>query len=358
VKIALQNISKSFGVFKAVDTVSFEAGDGECFFLLGPSGCGKTTVLRIIAGFCAPDSGTILFDKRKVNNLAAHLRNAGMVFQNYALWPHLTVEENISFGLTVKAHRVPKMERTERVRQMIVLLHLEGTEKRMPGQLSGGQQQRVALARALIVKPACLLLDEPLSNLDAKLRMEMRMEIKHVIKKLGITAVYVTHDQAEALAMADRCAVMRAGRIEQIGTPRELYERPANRFIADFMGYANLFDACVVSSESGSLRLSSSAGTWISQTGRQTFPDGAKVAVAIRPEKVRLGEWPADIAVKNVFHGRLKESIYLGAAVEYRVELSCGLTISALQAGAVPCAESQKQVCIGVDPQDVIVLPE
>jgi ABC-type Fe3+/spermidine/putrescine transport system ATPase subunit len=241
---------------------------------------------------------------------------------------------------------------------MIVLLHLEGTEKRMPGQLSGGQQQRVALARALIVKPACLLLDEPLSNLDAKLRMEMRLEIKHVIKKLGITAVYVTHDQAEALAMADRCAVMRAGRIEQIGTPRELYERPATRFIADFMGYSNLFDAKVVSSDSNSVRLSSPAGTWIAQAGRQVFPDGTKVAVAIRPEKVRLGEWPADIAVKNVFYGRLKEATYLGSAVEYRVELSCGLTISALQAGAVPCAEPEKQVCIGVDPQDVIILPK
>jgi len=356
VKIALQNISKKFGGFKAVDAVSFEAGDGECFFLLGPSGCGKTTVLRIIAGFCTPDSGTILFDKRKINNLAAHLRNAGMVFQNYALWPHLTVEENIAFGLTVPAHRVSKTERAERARQMIALLHLEGMEKMMPGQLSGGQQQRVALARALIVKPACLLLDEPLSNLDAKLRMEMRLEIKHIIKKFGITAIYVTHDQAEALAMADRCAILRAGRIEQIGTPRALYERPANRFIADFMGYANLFNAKVVSSDSRSLRLSSPAGTWIAQAGRQTFPDGAKVAVAIRPEKVRLGEWPKD--APNVFSGRLKESIYLGAVVEYRVELNFGLTISALQAGAVPCAELEKQVCISVGPQDVIVLPE
>jgi len=357
-KIALQNISKKFGELKAVDSVSLEVNDGECFFLLGPSGCGKTTVLRIIAGFCAPDSGTILFDKRKINTLAAHLRNAGMVFQNYALWPHLTVEENIVFGLTVKAHCVSKPERAERVRQMVRLLHLEGMEKRMPGQLSGGQQQRVALARALIVKPACLLLDEPLSNLDAKLRMEMRLEIKHVIKKLGITAVYVTHDQTEALAMADRCAVMRAGRIEQIGTPRELYERPASRFIADFMGYANLFDAKVISSDSESLRLSSSAGPWIAQSGRQTFPDEAKVTVAIRPEKVRLGEWPADIAVKNVFHGRLKEATYLGSAVEYRVELNGGLMINALQAGTASCAEPEKQVCLGVDPQDVIVLPE
>jgi iron(III) transport system ATP-binding protein len=215
-KIALQNISKIFGAVKAVDDVSFETADGECFFLLGPSGCGKTTVLRIIAGFCAPDAGTISFDAKKINDVPAHLRNAGMVFQNYALWPHLSVEENIAFGLTVPQRRVPKAERAERVGRMVAMLHLEGMAKRMPGQLSGGQQQRVALARALIVKPACLLLDEPLSNLDAKLRMEMRLEIRHIIKELGITAVYVTHDQAEALAMADRCAVMRAGRIEQI----------------------------------------------------------------------------------------------------------------------------------------------
>lgn len=355
-KITLQNVSKRFGSVKAVDDVSFEAGDSECFFLLGPSGCGKTTVLRIIAGFCAPDAGTILFDNKKVNTLAAHLRNAGMVFQNYALWPHLTVEENIAFGLTVKAHQVPKSERPKRVRQMMDLLHLAGMEQRMPGQLSGGQQQRVALARALIVKPECLLLDEPLSNLDAKLRTEMRLEIKHVIKQLGITAVYVTHDQSEALAMADRCAVMRAGRIEQIGMPRELYERPASRFIADFMGYANLFDATVVSGDADSVRLSFPAGTWQARPGRQAFASGAKVAVAIRPEKVHLGG-PADVAVKNVFTGRLKESIYMGAAVEYRVELEGGLTISALQAGAAPGAEPGQQVRIGVDPQNVVVLP-
>ncbi len=367
-KIALQNISKSFGAFKAVDAVSLEAGDGECFFLLGPSGCGKTTVLRMIAGFCAPDSGTILFDRIKVNGLAAHLRNAGMVFQNYALWPHLSVEENIAFGLTVKAHRVPKTERIERVREMVALLRLEGTEKRMPGQLSGGQQQRVALARALIVKPACLLLDEPLSNLDAKLRMEMRLEIRHLIKKLGITAVYVTHDQAEALAMADRCAIMRAGRLEQVGTPRELYEQPASRFIADFMGYTNLFDARVVSRDSGSVRLSSPAGNWISEASgglssiaqRATedpvqAKEDAKVAVAVRPEKVRLGDWPAD--APNVFSGRLKESIYLGAAVECRVELKGGLVITALQAGLSPDVGPGKEVRVRADPRDVVVLP-
>lgn len=357
-KVALQNVSKTFDGLKALDSVSFEVSEGECFFLLGPSGCGKTTVLRIIAGFCPPDSGLIYFNNEPVNNLAPHLRNAGMVFQNYALWPHLTVFENIAFGLTVPAHRATEKERQARVRQMLALLRLQGTEKRLPSQLSGGQQQRVALARALVVKPACLLLDEPLSNLDAKLRVEMRLEIKHIIKTLGITAIYVTHDQTEALSMADRCAIMRRGLIEQIGTPRELYEQPGNRFIADFLGCANLLNAKVVSQDSDSLYLATIAGNWISRPYRRPFPEGAEVAIAVRPEKVRLGGWPADIAVKNVFPGRLKEAIYLGTAVEYRVELNCGLIINAFQTGAcASAAECGKQISIGVDPRDVIVLP-
>lgn len=357
-KIALKNVSKTFGDFKALDSVSFEVQNSECFFLLGPSGCGKTTVLRIIAGFCPPDSGLIYFNNEPVNNLAPHLRNVGLVFQNYALWPHLTVGENIAFGLTVPAHHVPENERRERVRQMLALLRLQGTEKRLPSQLSGGQQQRVALARALVVKPACLLLDEPLSNLDAKLRVEMRLEIKHIIKTLGITAVYVTHDQTEALSMADRCAIMRRGLIEQIGTPRELYEQPGNRFIADFLGCSNLFDAKVVSRDSGSLRLTTIAGSWLSRPGRRPFAEGAEATIAVRPEKVQLGGWPAEAAATNVFPGRLQETIYLGAAVEYRVELNCGLIINALQTGAGAfSAERGKQISVGVDPGDVIVLP-
>ena len=358
-KIALQTVSKKFGDLKALDAVSFEVVDGECFFLLGPSGCGKTTVLRIIAGFCQPDSGLICFNNEPVNNLAPHLRNVGLVFQNYALWPHLTVAENVAFGLTIPAHRTPEKERTERVRQMLALLRLQGTEKRLPSQLSGGQQQRVALARALVVKPACLLLDEPLSNLDAKLRVEMRLEIKNIIKTLGITAAYVTHDQTEALSMADRCAIMRSGKIEQIGTPRELYEQPGNSFIADFLGCANLLKAKVVSKDSDSLHLESIAGHWISRPCRRPFPAGTEVVIAVRPEKIRLGGWPADAGATNVFPGRLKEAIYQGAAVEYRVELNCGLILNALPSDAcAPSAEQGKQVSIGVEPRDVIVLPE
>lgn len=355
-KIRLQNISRSFGGLKAVDAISFETGGNECFFLLGPSGCGKTTVLRIIAGFCRPDAGLILFDNEPVNNVAAHLRNAGMVFQNYALWPHLTVEENIAFGLTVPAHRVSKTEKNNRVRQMIDLLHLNGTEKRLPSQLSGGQQQRVALARALAVKPACLLLDEPLSNLDAKLRMEMRLELKHIIKQMAVTAVYVTHDQVEALSMADRCAIMRNGRIEQIGAPRELYEQPAGRFVADFMGCANLFAATVVARDQNILQIANSAGVWLSQNTGRAYPQGAKVAMAIRAENVRLGTGTQKKT--NSFLSRLKEKIYLGTTVEYRLELEGGAILKSQQiAGSQNDVAPSGQIPLWVDPRDVIVLP-
>jgi len=354
-KIALKNVSKSFGAVKAVDSVSFETADGECFFLLGPSGCGKTTVLRMVAGFYAPDSGEVFFDGEIINEVPAHRRNAGMVFQNYALWPHLTVEENIAFGLTVPGRNLSKAERAEKVGKMAALLHLEGLARRMPGQLSGGQQQRVALARALVVQPACLLLDEPLSNLDAKLRMEMRLEIRHIIKELGITAVYVTHDQAETLAMADRCAVMRSGKIEQLGTPRELYEQPASRFIADFMGFTNIFNVQALPAETGRLSVSFAAGRLVAAGTRTDWPEGAKLAAAIRPEKIRIGDWPA--SAPNVFPGRIREIIYQGSAFEYRVDLAGGLEVHALHPGTLAGAGAGGEVQVKMDPADVVVLP-
>ncbi len=234
--LTLKAISKNFGTVRAVDAVSLEVADGELFFLVGPSGCGKTTLLRMIAGFCQPDSGAVLFDGIQVNQQPAHLRNTGMVFQNYALWPHLTVADNVAFGLAVPGRRLPEKDRRARVQRMLQAVHMEEFAERKPNQLSGGQQQRVALARALVVEPACLLLDEPLSNLDAKLRLEMRIEIRRLVKQIGITTIYVTHDQAEALSMADRCLILKNGRVAQIGTPRDIYQRPANRFVADFIG--------------------------------------------------------------------------------------------------------------------------
>src|SRR5450830_1049187 len=238
--LSLQSIVKRFDTVTAVDGVSLEIRDGECFFLLGPSGCGKTTLLRMIAGCCAPDEGRIVFNGQPVNDLPPHRRNTPLVFQNYALWPHLTVFDNVAFGLTVPGRTCPAPERRERVGRMLAAMHMEDLARRKPNRLSGGQQQRVALARALVIDPACLLLDEPLSNLDAKLRLEMRVEIRRLVKRQGITTIYVTHDQKEALSMADRCAILRQGRVEQVGSPRDLYEHPANRFVADFIGGANL----------------------------------------------------------------------------------------------------------------------
>src|SRR4030066_2482594 len=236
--IRLQKVVKKFGTLEAVSDVSLEIQDGELFTLLGPSGCGKTTLLRLIGGFHKPDSGEIYVGDRPVAPIPPYERNIGMVFQNYALWPHMTIFDNIAYGLKLK--RFPREKISSQVLQALKLVNLTGLEKRYPGQLSGGQQQRVALARALVLNPDVLLLDEPLSNLDAKIRIQVRAEIRKLQKELGITTIYVTHDQEEALTLSDRIAVINLGKILQIGLPRDLYERPHNPFVADFIGINNL----------------------------------------------------------------------------------------------------------------------
>jgi ABC-type Fe3+/spermidine/putrescine transport system ATPase subunit len=236
--VALEHLRKSFGPgAPAVDDVSFRIEPGEMFFLLGPSGCGKTTVLRMVAGFVAPDAGEILFDGRRMNDVPAQNRHTAMVFQSYAIWPHLTVYENVAYGLRVQ--KLPGAELDTRVRDALRLARLEALAPRKPAQLSGGEQQRVALARALAVRPGIILLDEPLSNLDARLRLDLREELRRVHLETKIACLYVTHDQDEAMSLADRLAVMNRGRVEQIGTPREVYERPATEFVARFMGETN-----------------------------------------------------------------------------------------------------------------------
>jgi ABC-type Fe3+/spermidine/putrescine transport system ATPase subunit len=236
--VALEHLRKSFGPgAPAVDDVSFRIEPGEMFFLLGPSGCGKTTVLRMVAGFVTPDAGEILFDGRRMNDVPAQNRHTAMVFQSYAIWPHLTVYENVAYGLRVQ--KLSGADLDARVREVLRLARLEALAPRKPAQLSGGEQQRVALARALAVKPGLILLDEPLSNLDARLRLDLREELRRVHLETKITCLYVTHDQDEAMSLADRLAVMNRGRIEQIGTPREVYERPATEFVARFMGETN-----------------------------------------------------------------------------------------------------------------------
>ncbi|MFW5653610.1 MAG: ABC transporter ATP-binding protein [Planctomycetota bacterium] len=284
--ITLEGIRKEFGSTVAVDSISLTIRPGDLFFLLGPSGCGKTTLLRMIAGFVDPTAGRILLGDRDVTHLPPEKRNTGMVFQNYALWPHMTVAENVAFGLSVR--KVTKAERDDRVMEALAAVRMEDYALRRPNQLSGGQQQRVALARALVIRPSVLLLDEPLSNLDAKLRLEMRSEIRRICTETGITTVYVTHDQKEALSMADGMAVLRSGNIEQTGAPKAVYDRPRTRFVADFLGETNFASVEVQESSNGRLLLESPAGMMESSAFTDATPTSGNVTCSIRPEAWRM----------------------------------------------------------------------
>ncbi len=364
-KILLEAVTKKFDEVTALNRVSLEIADGEMFFLLGPSGCGKTTLLRLIAGFCQPDAGAVLFDGARVDDLPPHRRQAAMVFQNYALWPHMTVAENIAFGLTVPGRKTPREERDRRVQAIMQAMQLGALAARRPSQLSGGQQQRVALARALVVEPDCLLLDEPLSNLDAKLRQEMRVEIRRLIKQSGITAVYVTHDQQEALSMADRCAILQEGRIAQIGRPVELYDHPRSPFVADFIGGANLIAGIVAGHTSGGTVQITAGGqppaVW---TGRPAAPDmifapGQAATVCARPERIRLLP-PAPQAAGgsfNLFRATVKETLYYGNAVEYWLALAAGGALRAATPADAEPFSAGAAVDICADPTDVMILP-
>jgi ABC-type Fe3+/spermidine/putrescine transport system ATPase subunit len=316
VRISVHGLSKRFGANAVVSRASFDIGEGELFTLLGPSGCGKTTLLRLIAGFYAPDEGEVRFDERVVNDVPPHERGIGMVFQNYALWPHMTVLENIGYGL--KLRRIPKAQIAARAAAVLAKVRLAGLEDRYPGQISGGQQQRVALARALVLNPKILLLDEPLSNLDAKIRVQVRAEIRKLQKELGITTVYVTHDQEEALTLSDRIAVFNQGRVFQVGPPKELYERPANRFVADFIGINNLIDG-TVQSANGALVVGTALGAL------QALPDarlrpGERCVLSVRPENASF-----DSAHENRLQGRVVFAAYLGNTLRYDVELAPGI---------------------------------
>src|SRR2546427_2561011 len=257
-RVSIRNLIKRFGKTAVLQDISLEIASQELFFLLGPSGCGKTTLLRLIAGFYQPDSGEVLFGEKPMNGVPPHRRNTGMVFQNYALWPHMTVAENVAYGLEVRGMSRPV--KNQRVAEALAVVQMERFAARMPNQLSGGQQQRVALARALVIKPDVLLLDEPLSNLDARLRLETREEIRRIHAQTRITTIYVTHDQKEALSLADRMAVMREGVIEQTGDPRTVYRAPANRFVADFIGETNWLAAEVLGCADGGVRLKTDFG--------------------------------------------------------------------------------------------------
>ncbi len=316
VSVSLQDVVKSFKEVVALDQVNIQVENGEFFTLLGPSGCGKTTALRVLAGFYQPDSGQVYFDGNEVTNVPPEKRNTAMVFQNYALFPHKTVFENIAYGLRVR--RIHSTEVTSRVGQASKSVGLEGLESRFPSQLSGGQQQRVALARAIVVEPQVLLLDEPLSNLDAKLRLTTRAELTKLQKRLGITSIYVTHDQEEALSISDRTAVMLAGRVVQVGTPREIYENPQNRFVADFIGIANFIKAKVRSSENSRVELETLTGSKLFISGDERI--GSDVLLLIRPESLQLHtERGADMQ-PNVLRGKIWHLSYLGDVIRYEIQ--------------------------------------
>ncbi len=318
--VTLERVSKSFGGgVLTVKEVDLHIAGGEFFTLLGPSGCGKTTTLRMIAGFYYPTSGRILFGDRDVTYLPPNQRNIGMVFQNYALFPHLTVFENVAFGLRVR--KVPRAEMQRRVAEALAQVRLEGMEHRRIDQLSGGQQQRVALARALVIRPALLLLDEPLSNLDAKLRDETRTEIRRLQTEANITAVYVTHDQAEAMAISDRIAVMEGGVVHQVGTPQEIYHRPATRFVATFIGKSNLLEGRLVEADgtAGLVELPGTGRIRVDLTRRNPHVPtsvGSRVVLTFRPEGVQVVDGPGG---DNVISGRVTAAEFSGAYTEYIV---------------------------------------
>ncbi len=323
-EIELKGLTKRFDDAVAVDAIDVSIRGGEFFSLLGPSGCGKTTTLRMIAGFERPTGGEILLDRVDVAQVPPHRRNVHTVFQSYALFPHKNVFDNIAFGL--RRHKVPKDEVRRRVQESIELVQLHGLSRRRPNQLSGGQQQRVALARALVLRPAVLLLDEPLGALDAKIRKQLRLELKALQEEVGITFVFVTHDQEEALSMSDRVAVMNAGRIEQIGTPAEVYEDPATVFVADFLGVSNMTDAKAVSGnayecvlEIGEFRLRGACG----DVGAR-----GPVKIVARPERVQLRPFDGGER-ENSLPGLVERTVYVGATVQVIVRLATGQQMQA-----------------------------
>ena len=343
--VRFEAVSKSYGAVVAVRAISFAIAPGELVTLLGPSGCGKTTTLRLIAGLEMPSAGRILIGEDDVSRLPATARDVSMVFQSYALFPHMTVFENVAYGLNVSG--VAKAEARERAEDGLKLVGLEGYGGRLPSELSGGQQQRVAVARALVLEPAVLLFDEPLSNLDAKLRRRVRDEIRELQQKLGLTTVYVTHDQEEALAVSDRIIVMRDAEIAQIGSPRELYQAPDDRFVADFIGDANVVDGRIVSidGELALVRIGEALEVYLPHRGLEPGP----VKVALRPESLHLSADGSGLA------GEVLKATYLGGHVEYRLATALGELFAVDHQGELAAAAGAR-ISIGLRERGVALL--
>jgi len=353
ISLTIDHVTKRFGETVALHQLDLKIEAGEIFFLLGPSGCGKTTLLRSIAGFYVPEEGRILFGDEDVTHQPPHLRNTGMMFQSYALWPHLTVAQNVAFGL--EERKLARAEIDRRVEEALASVKMAGFGGRRIHQLSGGQQQRVALARALVIRPRCLLLDEPLSNLDAKLRLEMRTEIRRICKEFGLTAIYVTHEQKEALSIADRMAVMESGHIRQIGKPVELYRAPVSQFVADFMGETNFISGKVSGINYG-LEVETPLGLFTAslpvKEPRPKAGDGC--VLSIRPES-----WQLSMTAQkgNTVAGRIEHCTYLGETAQYRFAAAGGtLKIYELNPRFVD-HDCDREVFASVSPEDVVVLP-
>jgi putative spermidine/putrescine transport system ATP-binding protein len=357
--IEIAGVSKVYdGGVLAVDAVAMDIRQGEFFSLLGPSGCGKTTTLRMIAGFETPSAGAIRVDGADITHVPAHKRDMGMVFQNYALFPHRTVAENVAFGLRMRG--LDKAGIAAKVKAALAMVELSGLEDRRPAQLSGGQQQRVALARAIVIAPRVLLCDEPLGALDKKLRQQMQFELKQLQKKLGLTLVFVTHDQEEALAMSDRIAVMNGGRVEQVGTPTEIYNQPTTRFVADFIGDTNIFRGERTTTSTVASALDAGKGLILALPPSGTQGIGI-LSVALRPEKIRLSpRADAAGATGSSAHGVVENTNFLGGAVLYRVTLDGGhrLLVQQPNAGTSRLFVPGNAVTLDWTPADLVVLKD
>ncbi|MBV9858532.1 MAG: ABC transporter ATP-binding protein [Alphaproteobacteria bacterium] len=353
-RIELRDIEVRYRDVLALDRLSLTVEPGEFLALLGPSGCGKTTLLRVIAGF-VPYRGSVLFDGRSVDDRPAHRRNIGIVFQDYALFPHKTVRENIGFGL--KMRKTPRAALASRVEEMLALLQLDGLAERYPGQISGGQQQRVALARAIAINPSLLLLDEPLGALDKKLREEMQVELRQLQRRIGITTIFVTHDQEEALSLADRIAIMQHGAIRQIGAGADLYERPSSLFVARFMGQSNILAATAERLDADRLHCRIPSGETFLLPDHGKAPTG-DILLSFRPERLRLGAEPSSETARLT--GTIEHAAYLGGQILVRVRLGDGtiFKVAAANQGGMPEIAVGAPVALGFDPADVIVLTD
>jgi iron(III) transport system ATP-binding protein len=353
ISIRIENLTKRFGESVALHSLNLTIGAGEIFFLLGPSGCGKTTLLRSVAGFYPPDEGRIFFGEQDVTRLPPHERNTGMMFQSYALWPHMTVAQNVAFGL--EERRVPRAETARSVAAALDSVKMGSYASRKINQLSGGQQQRVALARAMVIRPRCLLLDEPLSNLDTKLRIEMRGEIRRICKEAGLTAIYVTHDQKEALSVGDRIAVMEAGHIRQTGAPAEVYRQPVSRFVADFMGEMNFLEGAAAETGAGPVAVATPLGRFTATAHGWNPAVGQKVLLGIRPEALTIH---TQAPATNAIPGSIRERVYLGEMAQYRFAAGDRVLKVFELNPRFAFGSDGRALFASADPADIVVLPE